>query len=592
MIPSFFVALTAMPLTPNGKVDLKALPEPAASKAGRRQTPPRTDVERQLAQLWSEALGVSPVGVHDNFFELGGDSILSLKVSSRARRLGFELTPRELFEHPTVAELAGRLARRMPPVAAGATAGGDVPLTPIQRWFFSHEFAEPQHWNQALVLEAPAGLDASRLRRALAVLLDHHDALRLRFSRGETGWRQSCVGPGEAPALANLDLGGLPAPARARAWLAAATLVGTGLDLARGPLLRCAYVGLGAGSPPRLLLVAHHLAVDGVSWRILVEDLMEVYRRLGEGATCRLPAATPSFQNWARSLEEYARSAALREEEPYWSDLLERASGAGRMLPQALGGESSEASAGAFAVGLNRKETASLLRELPRAYRANLEDALLSALLRGMAVWTGRRDLFVDLEGHGRQPVVEGVDPSRTVGWFTSLYPVLLHLPAGEDGEAEEVAALLAVKEQLRQVPNRGLGFGLLESRRGRDAGPRPEISFNYLGQLDVGGAADDLLRLADAPTGPARSPRALRPHPLEVVAAVSDGRLRFELRFSDHANGRSGIEELGRLMEQALAKLVEHCTALPAARVTASDFPFSGLLEAELLDVLGEVET
>src|SRR6185369_15061068 len=273
MIPSAFVFLETLPLTPNGKVDRRALPEPEADRRGTEESwlAPRTETEEILAGIWSDVLGAGRVGVEDNFFTLGGDSILSIQVTSRARRAGLQLTPRDLFEHPTIAGLAA-VARRVGEVLAEPeTVVGPVPLTPIQEWFFAQGFVAPHHFNLPLLLELRRPVAPAMLDRLLVRLLGRHDALRLRFISTEEGWRQEASPSENATPFTTLDLSALSASRQPAALEEAGAALQTSLDLSRGPLLRSALFELGAERRQRLLLAGHHLILDTVSWQVLAE---------------------------------------------------------------------------------------------------------------------------------------------------------------------------------------------------------------------------------------------------------------------------------------------------------------------------------
>ncbi|HZW29206.1 MAG TPA: amino acid adenylation domain-containing protein, partial [Isosphaeraceae bacterium] len=504
MIPSAFVVLEAMPLTPNGKVDRQALPAPdrARPELGQAYVAPRTPVEEVLAGIWAGVLGVDRVGAHDNFFELGGDSLLSLQVITRAGRSGLGLTPRLLFQHPTIAALAAALEHQAPPepVAAPAPTAGPLPLTPIQHWFFALDLPRPHHYNQALLLEVRAALDPAWLEPLLTHLAQRHDALRLRFRRGPDGWQQHLLeAPAGPPPLACVNLAAMPADDQARAVRAHADHLQASLDLEAGPLWRVAWFDLGPDRPGRLLLVIHHLAVDVVSWRVLMEDLETAYSQVAAGRPIDLGSPTSSFGQWAVALGAYAESAALRQEAAWW---LEQARRPSASLPVDRPGEhNGRESLRTITVELTAQLTDRLLREAPRAYRMTVPEVLLSAMAQVLAEWTGRSEHRIDVEGHGREvePVGRGLDLSRTVGWFTSLYPVVLELGAG----AAPAEALKAVKEQLRAVPGNGLGYGVLrylgeEATRGALAeAPAAEVVFNYLGQVAAGQATGGTWALA-----------------------------------------------------------------------------------------------
>jgi amino acid adenylation domain-containing protein/non-ribosomal peptide synthase protein (TIGR01720 family) len=565
MVPATFVSLPALPLTANGKVDRKALPAPeqAAPRAG--HVAPRTREEEILAAVWAQVLRLPEVGVDDNFFALGGDSILSVQIVSRARQAGLLFTLRQLFEHPTVARLA--LHATVAEAAGGAGQGavtGEVPLTPIQRWFFTQGFAEPQHFNQALLLEPCEPLSPAALTRAMAAIVEHHDALRMRFAPQDGGRRQENAPAEPVTAFHQVDLSGVPAPRRQAAFDAAAAALQAGFDLPAGPLTRLCFFNLD-GETSRLLWVAHHLVVDGVSWRLLVEDLEEAYRQAARGLRITLPPKTTSFQEWARRLTGYAGSEALTRELDFWR---ETAWASVPPLPVDLplesdledGGLVGEEATVSFELGA--EETTDLLQSLPAVYHNRIDEALLSALARALAGWTGSPRLRVDLEGHGREPLFDDLDVSRTVGWFTSLYPVLL-----EGGDADPGAALVSAKERLRAVPERGIGYGLLrwgnpEAARLLAPAPTAEILFNYLGQADVGpdtaSAEGSLFRVSTTGAGPHRSPRARRPYRLEIVGIVAEGRLRITLTYGKRRYRRTTAERLAAAYADALRELID----------------------------------
>ncbi|HSK79411.1 MAG TPA: amino acid adenylation domain-containing protein, partial [Thermoanaerobaculia bacterium] len=482
MVPAAFVALESFPLTPNGKVDRKALPAPELPVARESYVAPRTREEELLAAVWAQVLRLPRVGVEDKFFELGGDSILSVQIAAQARQSGLRFTVREIFKHQTVARLA-RHATVVKPSGAAATGqgpvSGEVPLTPIQRWFFEQGFADPHHFNQALLLESREALDPGALERAMAAIVEHHDALRMRFAREADGWRQENASSEPVSPFSCVDLSGLPAPRSEGAFAHAAAALQAGFDLSGGPLTRLCLFHVssgGVGHPARLLWVTHHLVVDGVSWRLLLADLESAYRQAERGLHPALPPKATSFQEWSRRLAGHTSSAALAGELETWR---ETARVPVARLPvdfpetMSLVGDRATVS-----FKLSAEETADLLQSLPAVYHSRIDDALLSALVR--AVWdgTGSPRLRVDLEGHGREPIagdVDDLDVSRTVGWFTSLYPVVLE--AGDAGPGE---ALVSAKECLRAVPGRGIGYGLLRHRLLPEA-PAAEISFNYL---------------------------------------------------------------------------------------------------------------
>jgi aryl carrier-like protein len=308
MVPSGFVMVERLPLSPNGKVDQRALAkwEGGVSEPEQEFEEPRTRGEEELCRIWGEVLGVEGVGIRDNFFELGGDSILSIQIVSRAREAGLRLTLKQLFQHQTVAELAGVAGTSAEVEAEQGLVAGEAALTPIQRWFFEQELAEGHHYNQVVLLEVRQGLAPEVLGQAVSHLQEHHDALRTRFERVGEGWRQEVVGEAAVP-FVRVELGGIGEEERGRAIEGRAEEAQRSLDLSEGPVWRVVLFEVG-GAPYRLLVVIHHLVVDGVSWRVLLEDLQTSCEQLGRGEGVRLPRKTTSFQRWAEKLGEYARS--------------------------------------------------------------------------------------------------------------------------------------------------------------------------------------------------------------------------------------------------------------------------------------------
>jgi amino acid adenylation domain-containing protein/non-ribosomal peptide synthase protein (TIGR01720 family)/FkbM family methyltransferase len=581
MIPAAFVSLESIPLTPSGKVDRDALPAPerAGSDGFSTYVAPRTPVEEQLAALWSEVLGIDRVGVYDNFFELGGDSILSIQVVARAYSRHLRFTPAQLFQHQTIAELAPLAESTRAVAAEEGPVVGPVLLTPIQHWFFEQELAEPHHFNQSMLLEVRERLDASCVRGAVDSVLAQHDALRLRFHKGESGWSQHNA-PYTSAELGrvfwHVALGSLSPEEQLGAIEAAASRMQASLGLEAGPLLRVALFEVGPDSS-RLLMVIHHLAIDGVSWRILSQDLLTSYGQLKQGLAAQLPPRTTSFKLWAERLAEYARSRAIEDEEPIWRSLIGSDS---RPLPvDHVRGENDVASAETVVEWLSTEETHALLREAPKAYRAQINDVLLTALVRAFGEWTGEPSLVLWLEGHGREELFADVDLSRTVGWFTTMFPVRLELRGDENpGDALE-----SVKEQLRRVPRHGIGYGLLRYLRGRGLSIRSDLSFNYLGQFGQDSPEISRYGPASESAGPSMSPGGRRSHQLDFNCMVIGGRLRVLCRYSRNLNHRSTIEKLTAGYTRALRDVIAHCQSHTTTAWRPSDFPLANLDQAKL---------
>ncbi|TDJ74247.1 amino acid adenylation domain-containing protein [Pseudomonas putida] len=576
MVPTHFMLLPELPLTPNGKVDRKALPAIERDSQDAAPVAAGNDVEASLLQIWRAVLGETEIGMHDNFFELGGDSIISIQVVGRARQLGLRLSPKDLFEHPTLHALARVVRVDQGETCPQGSVTGEQPLTPIQRSFFERQLARPGHWNQAVLLHLREPLALSVLESALAALQDQHDVLRLVFEGGVGYYREAAGGPlaWHRQAADGDELQRLCDAAQAS------------LDLGRGPIWRAMLVDMADGSQ-RLLLVIHHLVVDGVSWRILLEDLHGLCQQIAAGQAPRLPAKTWAFQRWAERLQAYAGSAEVKAELGYWQQQLQ---GAERPLPGAdtQGSQASE-HACSVVTRLDAECTRQLLQQAPAAYRSQVNDLLLSALARVLCAWTGQDSAQVLLEGHGREELFDDVDLSRTLGWFTSAYPQRL-TPA-----ADMASTIKTIKEQLRAAPAKGIGFGVLrylgdaDSRQALAALGEPRITFNYLGQLDSSLDAQGLFAPARESSGASQAPDTPLGNWLSLNGQVMDGELAVHWSFSDQVFEPAAIQALAERYGDELRALVAHCLGSEAGALTPSDVVGVALSQDALDELLSD---
>jgi non-ribosomal peptide synthase protein (TIGR01720 family) len=490
---------------------------------------PRTPPERILADIWADVLERAHIGIHDNFFELGGDSILAIVITARAARAGIQIAVRDLFEHQTVAKLAAA-AHSTPapepalrPLADDPVVEGDVPLTPIQLWNIQLRPADVHKNVVFLPLDCQRRIDPSIVQRALAHVIRHHDALRLRVWHEESGWRQWNAGiqvmDGQS-LLDIVDLTGMSAAeergisideAAERRLLRQSEAVHTwrnSIEAGKPPLLRALLLDLGSDRPQRLVLGVHHFAFDVVSMGILLQDLQQAYLHIERGELPRLPEKTSSFQKWARGLAEYAASPAISDEVTYWRglpwDLCED-------LPRDHVDSDMPAVNRSFRVSLDPDQTKLLLRGLQRAFGVRLEDLMLSALVHALVTWTGRRTFAVDILHHGRVDAFPGIDVSRTVGWFSTAVPAVLDVRRATDPES----MLRILGEQVRAVPKEGIGYGVVRYLRDgglKDLVRTPEIQMNNLGRLGTTDP-DALFRLQGAREGNANEPAWSREH-------------------------------------------------------------------------------
>jgi non-ribosomal peptide synthase protein (TIGR01720 family) len=584
MAPSSFVFLKALPLTPNGKIDRDALPPPQMDCGEKQFAPPRTPVEAELSRIWTTVLGLQQVSINDNFFELGGDSILAIQIIARANQAGMSLEPRQIFQHQTIAELAAVAKDGLRTEAEQETVTGEVLLAPVQSRFFELGLPDPHYYNQARLLKLSQPLDSEFLRSAVAHLLLHHDALRLRFSRSGENWKQVCAEPERTIPFERIDISQEKPVADGLRMHAAR--IHASLNLQEGPIIRVALFD-GAGN--YLLIVVHHLAVDTISWGVLLEDLETAYHQLSAGEEVSLPRKTTSFKSWTSQLAQFAQSSTIAPEIDYWTT---RGTLSVAKLTRDHAGPNTVASRRTISASLTQAETRSVLQDLPAKHRTQINEVLLAAVARAFTAWTKTSSVLIDLEGHGREQIIDGVDLSRTAGWFTSIFPVVLDL--GESSKPLE--ALRAVKDQLRAVPNRGIGYGLLRYLSGRkevvdrlSSLAQAEVRFNYLGQQDQSLSSSRLFVSTHDSGAESQSLRGERAYLLNIIASVSEGQLRFTWTYSENVHARETIE---RLAETTLAEL----RALLSESETSdsvyapSDFPKAKLTQKDLNTILAKL--
>ena len=573
MVPANIAVVPQIPLMPNGKLDRQGLLAMSKETPGREYEGPRNEKEELLAQVWQEVLGVERVGIHDNFFELGGDSIVSIQVVAKANQRGLSLRVRQIFQHRTIAKLAAVVNFATVPNATEQAerkkdaAVGTVALTPIQQRFFEQGLANPHHFNQSVLLAMDHCPEASVLETVMQKLVAHHAALRLRFTETDAGWQQAYAETLDQPVVTVMDLSHLAEGEQRTALEAEAAAVQVSLNITTGPVLRAVLFNYGERGA-RLLLAVHHLVVDGVSWRILLEDLQTLYGQAQRGEELELPAATSTFKCWSESLKEYANSAEMQQEAEYW---LRQGREVNRLPVDDATGENTVGSVRSVEAKLSREESLALLQEVPKAYHTQIQEVLMTALAVALRAWAGTDKLLVEMEGHGREDVVGDIvgdlDVSRTVGWFTSIHPVQLEL------QTDELAsALKSIKEQLRAVPERGIGYGVWRYL-GPGAGETElaEVSFNYLGQLDQILSSGEF-KVATESAGPSQSSKNKRSHLLAVNGMMVDGQLQMALGYSQAVHRRETIERVAARFIETLRAIITASTTTEQNRSVQND--------------------
>jgi non-ribosomal peptide synthase protein (TIGR01720 family) len=521
---------------------------------------PRTEHEAALARIWEEMLGTAPIGVHDDFLTLGGDSVVSLQIAAKARQRGLVMRPFATLERGTIAaciEAALPQASAAQGVVEESADDGQVPLTPIQSWFFAQPLSRPQHFNQAFLLRATRRLVPGLLQQALDAVVVHHDALRSQFVRRDDRWRQLQKNVPAADSLRVVILRPMQPHELAREIEQRCAQEQSSLELQSGPLFRIVMFDTGSDEPQLILAYAHHLVVDVLSWKIVLEDLCSGYRQLLQGEALSLPSKTTSFRAWAQHLLTYAGSPEVRTAADYWRSQAQQTATTPwpRDFPN---GRNTVATSTTLvrdgAVFLPAPET--------RGSPAPLT-VFLGALGNCLGEWLSDCPVTVDLEGHGREPLFSEVDLSRTVGWFTTLYPLQLHVRP--EDQPEEVLA--RVEHSLRSLPHHGLDYGVLSylSPDAQPLRPASEMLVLYLGRLGQGAAETELLRLAPLSPGWTQHPEDERPYPLELTGQTINNRLRLTLTFSTQMYQPRTLEVLLERMLRAYERL---CAAVAAEPV------------------------
>ncbi|NWN77335.1 non-ribosomal peptide synthetase [Bacillus sp. (in: firmicutes)] len=579
MLPSYIVKLDELPYTSSGKIDRKALPEPGGNlSAGTELEPPRNEIERKLVQIWREILGAEDIGISHHFFASGGDSIKALQIVSRLARLNLKLEMRELFAHPKIKDLSKYIRKETKEQSHNEAVTGETELLPIQKRYFAKNKEELDHFNQSFMLFRKDGFDENDVRKAFNKILEHHDALRMIYKEKDGEIIQ--LNRGYQDNLFGLDvhnIKGIEHQAERVHELAAD--IQKKSSIKDGKLVNLAIFQADEGD--HLLIVIHHLVVDGVSWRIILEDFETLYTQAAKGERLDIGYKTDSYQAFARQLKAYAAGRKLLKEREYWR---ETAKAHAPFIPEnkMLERDTFENST-TFSITLDKETTSALLRKTNRAYNTEINDILLTALLSGVRDMTGENKLKVMMEGHGREDILEGVDISRTVGWFTTVYPVFLNL-----GEEKELSRnIKMVKESLRKIPNKGIGYGVLKylTRELDELNEvRAPISFNYFGEMNE--LNRNVFSQSPLPSGESVGGKVLRHCPIEMNAIVTNGELTIYTTFNQEQYHPSTIRQFNQTYKENLEKIIAHCAAKDIIEMTPSDYGDASLSLEELENI------
>ena len=563
MIPARIERLEEIPKTTNGKIDRKALQTREWAEDTKERTEagerPRDEIEAKLGEIWEEVLHRKEIGIDDNFFDLGGHSILSLQIVARANQKGLNMRPRQLFQYQTISQLAEVVGNSVSIRAKQETVIGKIDLTPIQEWFFETIKTENHHWNQSVLLEPKIQLKPELLEKSVNAILKHHDALRIRFfEANEKNWEQVNKGIDSYTGL-EFEYADLRSPeldeqqSKLEVYIA---YTQNKLNLTNGPLIRFCLLELGEGKGQRLFITSHHLIADGVSWRILLEDLNSAYKSAEAGKEIDFGYKTTSFLEWSEKLKQHSEKQDVKNEAVIWKKLLGES--VERSAFEIEENENTEEFARTEQITFSNEETQEILYKTISAQHTHITALLLTALQNAWSEISKQRNLLVMLEGHGRENIDDSVDTSRTVGWFTSLYPVLLRKERSED----ILEDLDTVGKILENIPSYGINYGVLKylSRDRQikaqfDEFPAPQMSFNYLGQFNQFAGKDSIFSLADEKTGAIRSPNSQRAYLFEFGSGVLNGELQLNVRYGTKITTKENMRELLQRWKDALRR-------------------------------------
>ncbi len=599
MVPAYFVQLEKIPLTLNGKVDRKALPAPEFDTDADNYAAPRNEIEKKLVEIWESVLGKKSIGVNDNFFYFGGDSIKSIQIISRLNHAGYKLEMKDIFQYPVLAKLALQV-RKVQHTPSQAIVTGVIPLTPIQHAFFDGSPTDHHHFNQAVMLYSATGLAAKTIKTVFEKIQEHHDALRITFkieyNKETTSWdiQQENHGLDYPIDLKEYDLTHLEANSNelSKEFKEKINALQEEINLEKGPLLKLGLFHLSDGD--RLLIVIHHLVIDGLSWRILFEDIQTLYTQITSDQPPRLPAKTDSFKHWSEQLHAFASHKTFLKEKTYWAQLNSQA-----VLPikkdfDVAGNAVRDTQSLSFY--LEEAETTLLLNKVNQCYNTEINDILLTALGVAIKKTLGQDHVLIALEGHGRENISGDIDISRTVGWFTAVYPVLMDVLYTDDIGRQ----IKEVKETLRKIPNKGIGYGIFKyltphaTPEPIEFNLNPQLIFNYLGQFDADVTQMSLFQMAKESMGDLRGLNNHREYELEINGMTVKNRLSMTISYNKTHFKPDTITALSHHFKSELQNIIVFCSTQAYVERTPSDFTYNQLTIPALqhvLDAYSDVE-
>jgi len=556
MIPAFFMQLEQFPLTVNGKINKKRLPDPMQSDditCHSDDTPPKNEMQELFVKLWQHILNKEKIGIYDNFFDIGGDSIRAIQFISHLKQENLKLKVKEIFQYPTIMQLSEKVIKTVHKDQDAVT--GVVPLTAITSWFFKEFTYDPFHFNHSELFYAKEGFNEEALRKVFVKIQAHHDGLRMTYKLIDGKVIQEIQGLDHPLYFQKIDLRNTEKADENLEYQIAR--LQASLDLEKGPLMKAALFKLNDGD--RLLIVLHHLIVDGISWRILLEDIVHGYQQYLSEKIITLPFKTNSIKDWAENIQLYSTSDSLLKEIDYWHKIESTPTG---ILPCDFETGDTQhknlmQNTSTIGLTLSGSETNLLTTKLTHIFNTSLHEILLTCLAYAMKKWHGEQKTLITLEGHGRPEIFKNIDVSRTVGWFTCTYPVILESPDLEDTSKQ----IETIKQILRRIPNEGLGYNILKyitpqkNKKGLKFNLQPSISFNYLGHFTDTGT--ELFKIAENSPGHSISKNAKIIHAIDINAVIEKQKLQLYIMFDTKRYQMETIKKMMMNFEDKLKQII-----------------------------------
>ncbi len=583
MIPTSFIVLDDFPILPNGKIDRKVLSEMELkfkNTSSKNIEAPKNDIEEKLLRIWEETLNISLISTTDNFFEIGGDSILSIQIISKARKSGISIAPSQIFEHKTVSELAMFVSPQEKNLNHTETSFyGKIPLTPIQKWFFKTHKNAPEYWNQGFRINNLSELaDIKQLATLTNNIINTHDALRLSFKFENNEWVANILKPEDIEAFLVFDISNVLPENYNSEINAILTKIQNEVDLNKGALFKCIFFNTGSISNSITIVMAHHLVIDFVSWQIILEQYIEGIN--SKKVEFDILYRTTSLNSWANHLYHLKESKAILKEQNYWEKQISKENNLPLDFKCNL--PILEKDIDEIKIKINSIFSEETLNKANQTYNTKTDELLLTAFTRAISNWSGKKEIALTLERHGRETNNTSIDLSNTVGWFTSFFPQLFDMSSDTDIES----SIIRIKEQIRAIPNGGIGFGILRYLKlSLESIVYPNIVFNFLGKQAISQNETEFIQ------DNMRHPLSERYYFLEINSLIKNGVLEMSWQFSKQAFRQETIVSLISEFKEELNKIIDHCTISKTTKYTPSDFQDVDLDQDDLDTLLSDID-